>query len=446
MPLFGPNITKMTQKGDTQGLMRVLQHNDMALRVEAANALGQLKYTPGILDALNNDYPDVRSVAVAAVKVSGKLGDSNVINALKNVLIEERNEGLWQNVFSLINNSGKIDIDTWEKIATGLLKNKRFKAALNCLDKMADMGQDKTTLSRISTVLMMHERYEDALKYGEMLTQIEPEDAGIWKAQADLLYLADRYDDALKCGQKALEINPSLDSVRDTMIGVYLHKEDFSSAASMAMEALKVNPDNILSRITLTDCLKAMDKLIDAESGLKAALDVLHKEEYIQPEFPGLIYSKLGIIQAMRGYKEEALTSLEKAVEADPTDASYQELLVSLRILDIVGIVLKGTPQERESRITKFAFERQRARRGEGLSETEMSWLSAFSGVPSIARIEGSWDKNLWTNDEWQSYVIRFWPPSHVAAATREASRLRISEAFQQGIEEILQRLSEKVR
>ena len=58
--MFGPNISKMKEKGDTQGLTKELKNNNPEIRSEAVKALAELKNVAGLAEALSADDPITR--------------------------------------------------------------------------------------------------------------------------------------------------------------------------------------------------------------------------------------------------------------------------------------------------------------------------------------------------------------------------------------------------
>ena len=63
MPLFGPNIEKLKQRGDIEGLIKELTNRGPKVRIEVTKALSELKHIEGLIEASKNDNPEVRSEA-----------------------------------------------------------------------------------------------------------------------------------------------------------------------------------------------------------------------------------------------------------------------------------------------------------------------------------------------------------------------------------------------
>ena len=82
MGLFGPNIRKMKQEKDIQGLIETLRQGDTSVRTKAALALGEIRdeqAVPALIEALEDHAGVVRQNAVEAL---GKVRDKQAVPAL----------------------------------------------------------------------------------------------------------------------------------------------------------------------------------------------------------------------------------------------------------------------------------------------------------------------------------------------------------------------------
>jgi HEAT repeat protein len=93
VPLFGPNVEKLKQKGDVEGLIKVLRHRkkDIRMRQAAAQALGELgdrtAVKPLIAVLRSSGLVDLR---VAAVRALGMIRDPAAVTELVKVLGHDR--------------------------------------------------------------------------------------------------------------------------------------------------------------------------------------------------------------------------------------------------------------------------------------------------------------------------------------------------------------------
>ena len=67
MPLFGPNIKKMKERGDIQGLIKELKNKNPTIRFKVVESLRDLKHIEGLSEALKNEIVGVRVEAVRAL-------------------------------------------------------------------------------------------------------------------------------------------------------------------------------------------------------------------------------------------------------------------------------------------------------------------------------------------------------------------------------------------
>ena len=82
MPFFAPNVARLKEKRDWNGLIKALEYKKVEIRKEAAEALkelGTLECIPGLLIALKDENAGVR---VYAVQGLAKLKDPQVEEAL----------------------------------------------------------------------------------------------------------------------------------------------------------------------------------------------------------------------------------------------------------------------------------------------------------------------------------------------------------------------------
>jgi len=84
VPLFGPNIKKMEEKGDIQGLLETTKNDSRDVRIKATEALGKLQNIDALTQALlKSDKPEVRVTAAQALK---GIGSKDAMEALTKTL------------------------------------------------------------------------------------------------------------------------------------------------------------------------------------------------------------------------------------------------------------------------------------------------------------------------------------------------------------------------
>lgn len=102
MPLFGPpNIEKLKEKGDIEGLLRalgsasptVLSPKELAIRVQAATALGNFgddRVVQALMEVVTSEHGWQRDIQAAAAQALGAIGDPSAADTLGAALRDPR--------------------------------------------------------------------------------------------------------------------------------------------------------------------------------------------------------------------------------------------------------------------------------------------------------------------------------------------------------------------
>lgn len=435
MPLFGPNINKMKQKRDIEGLLKELRNKDLRVRVEVVKALSELKHTKGLITALRNENPEVRAEAISALE---GINETEASDALIDVLYTEEDERVWLKAFeavtkplqtvvtkspSAIENAKSI----YESIGVELLKSGRGKFALKCFEKVAEISPVKETFGSIGVALIDYGLHEEALKYFEKVIQVDPNDARGWGGKGLALFNLRRVEEATSCCKRALELDPGLKGARDTLAAVYYTRGDFEALASLARETLRYDPEDIKAHFALSESLVMSNKNVEAEKVAQKALALLNAMESINPEDLGQIHQQLGIIYVMRGFREKALSEFEEAVRACPRNEWFSSMLESCLILDMLGILMKGGSLERRARLLALT-EKQSTREYANIQEK----LVGETDVNEVYQF----NEDAWGDQGIMDAVLKFWDKAHVEAASREFGR-KFVDNYIKAIEEL---------
>jgi len=441
MPLFGPNINKMKEKRDVEGLINELRNKDLRIRVEVVRALSELKHTKGLIAALKNDSPEIRAEAISALE---GIDEPEGGDALLDVLYTEEVEGVWQKAFEAVTkpleagvakSPSKIeDVKAvLESISMELLKSGRSKFALKSFEKAAKISPGKETLGSIGVALIDHELHKDALEYFERIIKIDPNDARGWGGKGFALYKLGRLEEAMSCCERALEMDPGLKGARDTLGAIYYEKGDLEAMASLARETLRYAPEDIKAHFSLSEALALSNKLLEAEQVAQEALALLNAMESINPEDLSQIRQLLGEIYVMRGHREKALSEFEQAARAGSKDEWFSGMLESCLILDMLGILLKGGPLERRARLLALT-EKQCTRRYANIQEK-------LVGGADLDQIR-DFSEDAWSDQGVMDAVSKFWDRAHVEVAAREFGRKFVDNY----IEAIEKSMKEKIK
>jgi HEAT repeat protein len=151
MGLFGsPNIQKLKNKIDISGLIKLFDHQDYLIRVEAAEALAELSDVRA-LDALIQTMQDEsKQVRRAVAEALGNLGDLRAVEPLKNALINNIHYDVRMAAAEALGNIGhERAVDALNKALRD--KNKTVRqAAANALERIAsksEAGREKLSRS-----------------------------------------------------------------------------------------------------------------------------------------------------------------------------------------------------------------------------------------------------------------------------------------------------------
>ena len=413
MPLFGPNIEKLKQRGDIEGLIKELKNRDPKARIEVTKALSELKHPEGLIEASKNDNPEVRSEAVLALE---NVDESEAtLAAIIDVLTTDENETVWQRAFEALSRS-RVG-ENWEiwtsNVAIDLLKNKKYQKALKCFEKAIEIKPDKETIGSIGVTLIDHKRYEDALKYFERFIEIDPNDARGWGGKGLALSNINQDEEAINCCKKALEIDPKLKGARDALGSCYYKKGDLEALTSLDKQTLQFAPADIQARVGLSEALALSNRLAEAESEAQKALELVYEKEYVEPKDLGMIHQQLGIIYAMRGHGEKAVEEFKKAVQANQRDQWGYKLLDAYLILNVIGIAMEGGPLERRGRLFGFAQLRLKA--------NEEGYENVTEKIVAEVSIENSsvWDSDTLSDLKLIKSMLKFWPPEYFVEFNR---------------------------
>ena len=108
MGFFKPNIEKMLNRQDVEGLIKALKHKDFEVRKRAADALskiGDAKAVESLIGALRDEYLGVR---MEAAKVLGKIGDAGTVEPLITAMADKNTDVRKTSEKALVDIAGRI--------------------------------------------------------------------------------------------------------------------------------------------------------------------------------------------------------------------------------------------------------------------------------------------------------------------------------------------------
>ncbi len=93
---FRTNVKKLKERGDIKGLVKALGHKDVSIKIDAANALGEIgdsSAADALLDAMKDKNTDVRKAAVRALaKIADDRSIAAIVKALRDDSVDVRLE------------------------------------------------------------------------------------------------------------------------------------------------------------------------------------------------------------------------------------------------------------------------------------------------------------------------------------------------------------------
>ena len=396
MPLFGPNIKKMEKRRDVESLINLLTHDKPSIRLEAVKALFALKHFKGLVKALKNDLLSVRA---GAVSMLGNIDLSETTRLLSQFLLCETETNLWQHAFDILTRKN-IDVDTWISIGIKLAKERQVERGVKCFNRAAKLDPNREQMGAVGGVLMEIGRPKEALIYFDKYIALSGDDEQGWAGKGWCLAQIGQRDEALECANKAMFINPTNAWARELAAMIYFDKKEYERVCSIEMETLRSHPDYIRAYITLSEALSHLGKLNDAVEKLQRAIEVLHQQEWTKSEDAQNVYLQLGLIYAMKGERESALSYFHKGRAAVDDDRS-RTTEEGYEILTTLGLTLRGAPEERESRLLTISEMRQSKgyndlaekiiAEGSAAKCIDYGWLSQSDPVGTVTAILKWW-------------------------------------------------------
>jgi superkiller protein 3 len=176
-----------------------------------------------------------------------------------------------------------------------------LKIAIEVAAKAQDHFQESLSYNAIALVDTDLGKIEDAIQAYQSAANLAPDRIFPWNDLGNLNCKLDRYDDARAAFQEAIEHNPK-DSVSWNGLGDVYHRLGRNEDAIVAYQLGNVFEKQGVDE----DALKEFENTIDSE----------------QEKPP--VWNEAGNIYYSAGAYEDAIASYRKAIELDPTNATFQ--------------------------------------------------------------------------------------------------------------------------
>jgi len=209
--------------------------------------------------------------------------------------------------------SHEVTLDQAMKLAQAHHRNGNLEIAERTYrDILRTIENHYPTVQLLAAILFQRGNLEEALKFGKIATDVEPENAGCWSNYAAILSTLDRHEDALDAYDQALMLDPE-------MVETYINKSNtlwllnrFEEAEETAAQATLFDPDRPEGYLNLGIALASQGKM-------KAAEEMWEQVIALQPN-SGRAYSNWCQALRSQGHLEKAKSKGLKAIELSPED------------------------------------------------------------------------------------------------------------------------------
>jgi tetratricopeptide (TPR) repeat protein len=133
------------------------------------------------------------------------------------------------------------------------------------------MAEEKTALewnAEGTRMLLIWERYGNAIKCFDNALKIDPQNAFAWNQKGISLSKMKRYREAIQCYDKAIAINPAIDDLQSQAGNAWYNKGNdlfslkrYDEAVECYDKILAIDPSHRQIREHKENALKARDKL-----------------------------------------------------------------------------------------------------------------------------------------------------------------------------------------
>ncbi len=351
----------MIKKRDFDGLIQLLYHKKIPIRIEAVNALSELKDIESLVKALKNNNTQV---CIQAISELEKFDEKHAIQAIIDIIVEKKDEDVWSSAFETTKRIlsskglGKGEKVFWVQMALGAIKKNTIEHTLKILDRIIEINPDiEEYINNIGT-LYNNNFNKEALNYIEKAFEIDPNNMILWICKGEILCQFKQWDESETCIKKALEIDPKSEGAYDTLMNIYFNSRQDEKFFSTVQKAFKYFPERMKFRYMLSDLLVINEELERAESEVQIALEIISKIDKIDPGQLSSFYEQLGIISVMKIHKDKALEYFLKAIEVNEKDPWVYKSFDAYIIMILINSAEKGTPLERRAELFNVASNR----------------------------------------------------------------------------------------
>ena len=192
---------------------------------------------------------------------------------------------------------------------------------LTLLNGLIDNAAAAAKLSAHAAELFRQDEYAGAAADYAAAAKLQPENGRLLAMEGLCLSQRGEYDHAVKIFNLAVQLSSPQDPLPHVGLSqAECHRKRWDNADGEYALALDIDPKNLETRMSHVECLKLRGNWIEEEAALKDALK-------LGPDDPEVLNS-YGYELALRGERlPEALSMIQRAVAASPTNGNYLDSL-----------------------------------------------------------------------------------------------------------------------
>jgi predicted O-linked N-acetylglucosamine transferase (SPINDLY family) len=182
--------------------------------------------------------------------------------------------------------------------------------------------------SWLGFILLLQGRYQESEFAYQQAVALNPQDAADWDNLGIAVRGQGRAAEAETYARNSVSLDPSNSNHWANLGASLMDQQKWEEATSTYRSALALHPTNSQIRYSLAEALLRLFRLAEAESLLRELL----VEERNNP----VLWSLLGEAQQAQGRSQEAVASLRRSLELNPTPHAHKRYLVALQYAEDV--------------------------------------------------------------------------------------------------------------
>ena len=199
--------------------------------------------------------------------------------------------------------------EAWYDLGYVLFQQRKIAEAAEAFEKAIEINDKNAAwYYKYGHALRALDRNDDALKQWKKAVELSPELAKYHERVGRLLMEMDRNEEAVPFLQKAVELNPQYTPAKQKLASALQLAGKPTDALEIIRETVEQTPNNPQAHLRLAGELFKNGKLSESEQSVKNALA-------LKPRQPEQYVYLLSQIQAAQGKTDEAIATIEKALD-----------------------------------------------------------------------------------------------------------------------------------